>query len=99
MQKVARVTLPRHLLFGFNQLVIKKFVKTLTSQTSAFNETKPKKIHEHGAKKCKGQFISHIGNIWETKSWEEVIALLPISFAKAKGPQVSSSKANVTIDP
>lgn len=55
MQKVARVTLPGHLLFGFNQLVIKKFVKTLTSQTSAFNETKPKKsmnMEQKNVKDC-----------------------------------------------
>lgn len=45
----------------------------------------------------KGSSISNIGNLGE-KSWEGFLSLLLTSFAKAKGPQACSPKANGTIN-
>lgn len=46
--------------------------------------------------KCGKDCLSVILVTWE-KSWEELLALLLTSFAKAKGPQACSPKANGTI--
>lgn len=93
-RKWPELLFPGHLLFDFNPLEIKKFVKIFTSQTSTINEAKFfKNIHEHGGKNpevWKGLFISYIGNLGE-KSWGKLLALLLISFAKAKGPQACCS--------
>jgi len=73
----------------------------LARQTPAFNETTQKKSvksDQKNVKSGKDSPTSFIGN-WEIKSWEEFLALLLISFARAKRPQVPSSKANGTIDP